>query len=362
MADVLRNPSEKIPYRKIFSRFWRTWRHWYLYGLYHRCHREWSSYSHASTKKTDQWSVLSWLCHENTDWSFPGDTLWYKTGKDTSAFRCVKIGKISSDPYFFRMDFSKRRPSRHSEQDGMYKVVEYDMSKWSVMHLPRRHLIPLQSLVHSNGDSGYVNTEGAIAWATGGLPGYTLIPGRPNSVSRRSASGILYFQDTATLKYIWSGRLIIYVYHKKDGKEHWGVISMIDQDTFFQKTSDTLQGNWRKFPGPDCGPSFPVNQSRIIYLPPEMEWSFFTRNQYIRDTKLAAWKGSVQKYIPTPVIWIFWRSMYKITLAGPCIGLWTKISRKISFETEISYQIQVINDRSRPDPYLYPLYRYTGSQ
>jgi len=295
----------------------------------------------------------------------PGDTLWYKTGKDTSAFRCVKIGKISSDTVFFPDGFLKTSAITALRTRWHDKVVEYDMSKWSVIAPPPEAFnSPTIFSAFERWIQDNVNTEGSYSlsdWRTSRL---YLDTRTPNSVSRRSASGILYFQDTATLKY-YMIRAHDYLRFttKKDGKEHWGVISMIDQDTIFLKNQRYLAGELKEISRSRlAAPSFPVNQSRIIVSPAGNEWSFFTRNQYIRDTKLALEKDLSKIHSDTSHMNFLKINVTRLPLLVLALAYERKISRKISFETEISYQIQVINDTVSRDliPYLYPLYRYTG--
>jgi hypothetical protein len=295
----------------------------------------------------------------------PGDTICYKTGLNDTIFRCNKIEKISSDTVFFTNGFLKTSAIRALKATWHDNVVDYDLQKWAIIAPPPE---AFNSLATFNAFKRWleenVKTDGTYSLSDWWASDLYMNNKNRNSFSRRSAPGILYFQDTTNLSYCMIRvRDYLHFTTKNDDAEHSGLISWINRDTIFLKNQRYLAGELKEITRSKLGiPSFPVYRSRIILPPPGDDWSPFTRNQYIHDTKHKLDKDHSKINSDTIHFHFLKVNITRLPLLVLALAYERKISRNVSFETEMSCQFQVINDTTAEDliPYMYPLYRYTG--
>ncbi len=294
-----------------------------------------------------------------------GDTIWYKTSSNTSTFRCDKIEKISSDTVFFPNGFFKTSAITALKAKWHDEVVDYDLQKWAIIAPPPEAFNSFSTFnAFKRWLDENVKPEGTYSLSDWRASDLYLNSKNRSSFSRRSTPGIIYFQDTTTLSYCMIRvRDFLRFTTKNDDNEHTGIISWIHQDTIFLKNQRYLAGDLKEITRSKLGtPSFPVYRSRIILPPPGDDWSPFTRNQYIHETKNKLDEDHSKINSDTIHFNFLKVNITRLPLLVLALSYERKINRDISFETEMSCQFQVINDTTSQDliPYVYPLYRYTG--
>ncbi len=294
-----------------------------------------------------------------------GDTIWFKTGSNTSTFRYDKIERISSDTVFFPDGNLKTSAITALKAKWHDNVVDYDLQKWFIIIPP---LEAFNSLATFNAFKrwleGNISPEGTYSLNDWRASDLYLNSKNRSSFSRRSTPGILLFQDTTTLSYCMIRvRDFLRFTTKNDDKEHWGVISWIDQDTIFFKNQRYLAGELKEITRSKLGtPSFPVYRSRIIEFPHGDYGSRFNRNHNIQDMKHKLEQDYSKINADTVHLNFLKVNITRLPLLVLAFAYERKISNHLSFETEMSCQFKVINDTISQDliPYLYPLYKYNG--
>jgi len=293
-----------------------------------------------------------------------GDSMCYKTGT-IGNYICDKVRKISFDTIFFPKGYLRISDIKELKAMWHKNLEEYDLKKWVIVAPPREVFASAETFnAFKRWIEDNVNPDGSYNvndWRSSDLYQNSI-----NHVSRyrRSGPGVLNFQDTTTLSYYMiQARQFVRFTTNKDEQEHSGFITWIAYDTIFVKNQKFLAGDLKEITHSKLGsPSFKVYRSKIIVPPTDDYQSPIAKKIYTNEVhKMLEYDRS--KINSDTIHKNFLKINFtRLPLLVLAVSYETKITRNVSFEVEVSGQLQMMNDTTSRDviPYLYPLYRYSG--